>query len=152
MPESLFNKVADLSSATLLKRDSNTGTSPLGGLGGVQSPLPPLPDGHATQVFFKMKFSIKDDQIRRKLWIWSHLLKKFLVGNSFFVQCNRSCICVCSVTIAAFVCAFLPPDRVHLTRSLYFLYRSSHQSCSKTKLFLKTSQYSRENTCVGVSF
>ena len=36
----------------------------------------------------KMKFSIKDffskcDQIRRKLWIWSHLLKKFLMENIF---------------------------------------------------------------------
>ena len=40
-----------------------------------------------------MKFSIKDffskcDQIRRKLRIWSHLLKKFLMENSFFVQWN----------------------------------------------------------------
>ena len=38
----------------------------------------------------KMKFSIKDffskcDQIRRKLRIWSHLLKKFLMEN--FVYC-----------------------------------------------------------------
>ena len=37
----------------------------------------------------KMKFSIKDffskcGQIRRKLWIWSHLLKKFLMQNFAF--------------------------------------------------------------------
>ena len=37
----------------------------------------------------KMKFSIKDffstcDQIRRKLWIWSHLLKKTLIENLIF--------------------------------------------------------------------
>ena len=37
----------------------------------------------------KMKFSIKDyfskcDQIRRKLWIWSHLLKKSLMENFIF--------------------------------------------------------------------
>ena len=37
----------------------------------------------------KMKFSIKDffskcDQIRRKLRIWSHLLKKFLMENFTF--------------------------------------------------------------------
>ena len=37
----------------------------------------------------KMKFSIKDffckcDQIRRKLRIWSHLLKKFLMENFIF--------------------------------------------------------------------
>ena len=36
----------------------------------------------------KMKFSIKDlfskcDQIRRKLWIWSHLLKKSLIMENF---------------------------------------------------------------------
>ena len=37
----------------------------------------------------EMKFSIKDffsksDQIRRKLQIWSHLLKKSLIGNFIF--------------------------------------------------------------------
>ena len=37
----------------------------------------------------KMKFSIKDffskcDQIRRKLWIWSHLLKKSLMEKFIF--------------------------------------------------------------------
>ena len=37
----------------------------------------------------KMMFSIKDffsecDQVRRKLRIWSHLLKKFLMENFFF--------------------------------------------------------------------
>ena len=40
----------------------------------------------------KMKFSIKDffskcDHIRRKLRIWSHLLKKSLKKNFIFVQC-----------------------------------------------------------------
>ena len=44
-----------------------------------------------------MKFSIKDffskcDQIRRKLRIWSHLLKKSLMETSFFVQCTSGCI------------------------------------------------------------
>ena len=39
----------------------------------------------------KMKFSIKDffskcDQIRWKLRVWSHLLKKSLMENYFFVQ------------------------------------------------------------------
>ena len=38
----------------------------------------------------KMKFSIRDffsncDQIRRKLRIWSHLLKESLMGNFFFL-------------------------------------------------------------------
>ena len=43
----------------------------------------------------KIKFSIKDffskcDQIRRKLWIWSYLLKKSLMENFIFcaVLCN----------------------------------------------------------------
>ena len=41
----------------------------------------------------KMKFSIKDffskcNQIRSFLRIWTHLLKKFLLKNIIFVQCN----------------------------------------------------------------
>ena len=44
----------------------------------------------------KMKFSIKDffnkcDKIRRKLRIWSHLLKKSLIENFNFL-CSVSCI------------------------------------------------------------
>ena len=40
----------------------------------------------------KMKFSTEDffskcDQIRRKLRIWSHLLKKSFMENFVFVQC-----------------------------------------------------------------
>ena len=39
----------------------------------------------------KMKLSIKDffskcEQIRRKLWIWSHLLKKSLIENFMFMH------------------------------------------------------------------
>ena len=42
----------------------------------------------------KMKFYIKDffskcDQIRRKLWIWSHLLKKSLIAN-FISLCSET--------------------------------------------------------------
>ena len=42
----------------------------------------------------KMKFSIKDffskcDQIRRKLRIWSHLLKKSLTENFIFWAANE---------------------------------------------------------------
>ena len=41
----------------------------------------------------KMQFTIKDfiskcDQIRRKLRIWSYLLKKSLMENCIFVQCS----------------------------------------------------------------
>ena len=32
------------------------------------------------------------------------------------------------------------------------VFRGSQRSCSIKKLFLKTSQYSQKNTCVGVSF
>ena len=49
----------------------------------------------------KMKFSIKDffskcDQIRRKLSIWSHLLRKSLIENLIFcaVLCQKSYNCV----------------------------------------------------------
>ena len=43
----------------------------------------------------KMKFSIKDffskcDQTHKKLRIWSHLLKKSLIENFFFVQWNST--------------------------------------------------------------
>ena len=52
----------------------------------------------------KMKFSIKDffskcDQIRRKLQIWSHLLKKSLMENFIFcVVMISTIINVCLVT------------------------------------------------------
>ena len=44
----------------------------------------------------KMKFSIKDffskcDKIRSFLQIWSQLLKKSLMENFIFVQCQISC-------------------------------------------------------------
>ena len=55
----------------------------------VGSPLAP------SRTAQKMKFSVKNffrmcDQIRRKLWIWSHLLKKLLWKTSFFVQFCRN--------------------------------------------------------------
>ena len=36
--------------------------------------------------------------------------------------------------------------------SFLFTLRSSHRRCSIKNLFLKTSQYSQENNCVGVLF
>ena len=39
--------------------------------------------------FFIKYFFIKCDQIHRKLRIWSHLLKKSLMENLFFVQCQE---------------------------------------------------------------
>ena len=38
--------------------------------------------------FFIKDFFRKCDQIRRKLRVWSHLLKKSLMENLFFVQCT----------------------------------------------------------------
>ena len=44
----------------------------------------------AQQVKFSIKdFSSKCDQIRRKRVIWSHLLKKFLMGNFIFLCIER---------------------------------------------------------------
>ena len=47
---------------------------------------------HLTRTAQKVKVSVKDffsksDQIRMKLRIWSHLLKKSLIVNFIFVQC-----------------------------------------------------------------
>ena len=58
----------------------------------------------------KMKFSIKDffsryDQIRRKLRIWSHLLKKSLMENFIF--------CAVYATKKA-SCIFAKPSNLHL--------------------------------------
>ena len=46
----------------------------------------------------KMKFSIKDffskcDQIRRFLWIWSYLLKKYLMENFIFCAVKTALSC-----------------------------------------------------------
>ena len=59
---------------------------------------------HTTQ---KIKFSIKDffskcDQIRRKLRIWSHLLKKSLIEDSIFVQCHSPLQQCCSEHLRLF--------------------------------------------------
>ena len=37
-------------------------------------------------------FVSKCDQIRRRLWIWSHLLKKSLMENVIFRAVNSSCV------------------------------------------------------------
>ena len=55
----------------------------------------------------KIKFSIKDffskyDQIRRKLRIWSHLLKEFLMENFIFCAMKS----VIAVVVLTFVCVF----------------------------------------------
>ena len=54
-----------------------------------------------------MKVSIKDffikcDQIRSLLWIWSHLLKKYLMGNFIFyaVKATDDTVILRHVTLA----------------------------------------------------
>ena len=52
-------------------------------------PIKPIKLADVTPTAQKMEFSIKDffskyDQIRRKLWIWSQLLKKSLMENFIF--------------------------------------------------------------------
>ena len=72
-----------------------------------------------------MKFFIKDffskcDQIRTKLPIWSHLLKKSLIENFIF----------CAVLIKAeFPNESKPAD----VTSIFKKYRSSHRRCSVRK-------------------
>ena len=48
------------------------------------------------EVFIRNFFS-KCDQIRRKLWIWSHLLKKSVMENLIFcaVECAAECANLC---------------------------------------------------------
>ena len=51
---------------------------------------------YKADIALKVKFSIKDvfskyDQIRRKLRIWSHLVKKSLMENFIFCGFDRNC-------------------------------------------------------------
>ena len=56
-----------------------------------------------------MNFYIKDffskyDQIRRRLRIWSHLLKKFLMENCIFYVVNFvMCQCICLIQIKSWM-------------------------------------------------
>ena len=93
----------------------------------------------------KMKFSIKHffskcDQIRRKLRIWSHLLKKFLMENFIF----------CAAPMETF------PSIEYMNKTIKaktFLHTVTViQRCSVKKRFLEISQNSQENTCTRVSF
>ena len=64
----------------------------------------------------KMKFSIKDffskcDQICRKLRIWSHLLKNFLMENFIF----------CAVVATYFIVSFLMTNLNHSKKTILFL-------------------------------
>ena len=41
---------------------------------------------HSEMGYIAQKWSFPCDQIRRNLWIWSHLLMKSLIENFIFVQ------------------------------------------------------------------
>ena len=64
----------------------------------------------------KMKFSIKNffskcDQIRRKLRIWSHLLRKSLMENFIFL-CNGQCYFATNVVKLQFVITKKIPEEL----------------------------------------
>ena len=82
----------------------------------------------------KMKFSIKEffskcDQIRRKLWIWSHLLQKSLMENFIF------CAVVCSHM-----------KRLRLVNCLDFLY-----VCFVLLLELKWQDHNSQHHCFSLT-
>ena len=90
-----------------------------------------------------MKFSIKDfiskwDQFRSFLRIWSHLLTISLMEN--FILCAVCCaqdllwIAKLGVTVNKYSAKKILAS--------HYLLRSSHQRCSRKKVFLKISQNS----------
>ena len=92
----------------------------------------------------KMKFSIKDffskcDHIRRKLRIWSHLLKKVLIKNLIF------CAVLCSffsfeLCLILYVYAILFQHKQPLYYSALIFYRVESSNCcnnSSEQLFDK---------------
>ena len=79
----------------------------------------------------KMKFPIKDffskcDQVRRKLRIWSHLLKKSLMETSFFVHCRYA---NCHFTIKYF-CYLRYVSRTKLEQKTRRKYTTIYECCS----------------------
>ena len=63
----------------------------------------------------KMKFSIKDvfskcDQIRSFLWMWRHLLKKALMKNYIFVQCQEHIGSSATLRSYNFLWTYSPPQ------------------------------------------
>ena len=68
-------------------------------------------------LYIKIKFSIKDfsskcDQIRRKLRIWSYLLKKYLMENSIF----------CAVQAVIFVLKLPPKNHIRIKKKRSLVY------------------------------
>ena len=93
----------------------------------------------------KMKFSIKDffskcDQIRRKLRIWSHLLKKYLMKNFIF--------CAMTVTDPNHYCKFLSNWKKYSL--LRFLRIWSHLTFTKQILSVKLQFLCSESSMMAI--
>ena len=104
------------------------------------------------EVFSIIDFFSKCDQIRRKLRIWSHQLKKFVMENFIF--------CTVEVQTGQIFDRFFQWRQVSgyfVSKFLLCFYwpiqcRSSHRRCSVKKVFLEMSQNSQENICARDSF
>ena len=83
----------------------------------------------------KMKFSIKDffskcDQIRRKLRIWSHLLKKSLMENLIFCAVCNVCCCLdwlFSYSLAALLTVLISFHILVVSRPVLFTLKKTYE-------------------------
>ena len=93
---------------------------------------------------------------------WKVLIWNMRTHNDWY-ELLRSCTCYANIHV---LLKFLNRDKLISYTEFFgkitlftfrplrggkFLSRSSHRRCSINKLFLKISQYSKEDTCVGVS-
>ena len=94
----------------------------------------------------KMKFPIEDffnkyDQIRRKLRIWSYLLKKSLMENFFFYALYIQLHFIFSRTC------------LYLYLLGYYIFRSSHRRCSLKKGYLRNfAKFTGKHMCQSLFF
>ena len=93
--ESYQSRLAGFQSALLMKQDSATNIFLCNFFKFSKQFCYSTPAKAASDTAQKTKFSIKhffskSNHIRRKLRIWSHLLKKSLAQEFIFVQCKRS--------------------------------------------------------------
>ena len=111
----------------------------------------------------KIKFSIKDffskcDQIRRKLRIWSYLLKKFLMESLIF--CVVSCKIIVLKNFSKFTGKHLwwtlvfnkVPSRRHIININLLIYFSSKLVTTLQNLIIKNSGPSNHENLVFLEF
>ena len=71
------------------------------------------------------------NSVIQKLWIWSHLLKKSLMKNFIFAECNhimhKHCILIISEEIWTF---FIPPFSIQIVFCLILAHASFHINSS----------------------